>query len=99
MDHRHCTCGRRWTTNNGDPDNCPSCNPAAGVARDDIVLHLRESGAVPGSYGEALRMAAAEEIERLRAALDIARTALLNIERKSEEARANLTHVTATPSR
>lgn len=39
------------------------------MTRDDIVSRLREQPAVKGSYGAALRDEAAEEIERLRTAL------------------------------
>ncbi len=64
----------------------------------DIVelLHLpiKRGGATSEDAYEVyddLRIEAADEIERLRAALDIARTALLTIERRCEEYRAQIT--------
>ena len=56
--------------------------------REDIVDRLRQYPAIADAYPAVKE--AADEIERLRKCLDIARTALLNIERRSEEARAAL---------
>lgn len=54
----------------------------------DIVKRLRDP---VNNWNSGGRFEAADEIERLRAAVDIARTALLKIERQSEEARATIT--------
>lgn len=50
---------------------------------DDIVSMLRED-ATPGTYGHALREAAAAEIERLRAAASLALRRLGELNRDDE---------------
>ncbi|TAK97335.1 MAG: hypothetical protein EPO08_21405 [Rhodospirillaceae bacterium] len=59
----------------------------------DLVERLRANAGEPWMTlgGKPFALEAATEIERLRTALDLARTALLNIERRSEEGRAAIT--------
>lgn len=64
----------------------------------DIIERLLgfESHGITSSDRFHLRNDAAGEISRLRAQLDIARTALLKVERLSEEGRAALSKIQST---
>lgn len=63
-----------------------------------LLTRLRDpahaEGDEPSSLGDLCREAA-DEIERLQAAIDAARTGLLRVERLSEEARAAITRAHA----
>lgn len=61
----------------------------------ELHADLMEANMLP--VASVLREACAEN-ERLRVALDIARTALLNIERRSEEVRAALSKIISEQS-
>lgn len=63
----------------------------------EYVLRAMAANYAPGNLWDKLDLEtcvmAADEIKRLNASLDIARTALLRVERLSEESRAALTRV------